>query len=523
MLAAAFPEISIFWILLCLTFFVFGYYVRRILVMAVQSSAEKKRQDILQQAEEEAEQRRRQIEMDGRQEVIHLREEFEKQMQESRKEVRQTERRLDKREDGLDKKQDAISKRERYLETAERNLEETRKRLSEREHEIDALVQEQKDELYRVSGLSQEEAKRVLLERIEQDVERECQELVNERVQRATEHAEEKARTIIVDALQRCAAESTSETTVCTVALPSDDLKGRIIGREGRNIRSFEKATGVDVIVDDTPGVIVLSSFDSVRREAARVAMERLIADGRIHPGRIEEVTEKATEDVERIIAETGKEACYDMGLAAVPQELVLLLGRLKFRTSFGQNALQHSIEVGGMAGLMAGELGLNVKLAKRCGLLHDIGKALDHEHEGSHAALGAEEARRRGEKSEVVNSIESHHEEVEPQSLYAGLIIAADAMSASRPGARRETLQHYIKRLERLESLAYRHAGVQRAFAIQAGREIRVLVDAERMSDKTASKLSRDLAKEIEQELQYPGEVRVTVIRESRFSETAH
>ena len=304
--------------------------------------------------------------------------------------------------------------------------------------------------------------------------------------------------------------------------MPNDDLKGRIIGREGRNIRSFEKAVGVDVIVDDTPGVVVLSSFDSVLREAARLAMQRLVADGRIHPGRIEEVVGQAQADVERIINETGEEVCYELDVANIADPLKRLLGRLRFRTSFGQNVLDHSRQVCELAGLMAAELNLDVQLARRCGLLHDIGKAMDQHHEGSHAMLGAEEAKRRKESNTVVNAIAAHHEEEAPQSLYAGLIMAADAISASRPGARRETLERYIKRLERLENLATQHGGVQRAFAIQAGREVRILVDAKKVNDQSAARLSQDIAHEIEEELQYPGEITVTVIRESRFQGVA-
>lgn len=485
--------------------------------------ANRRREQILGTAQREAEQIKREMEVQGKQELIDLREGFEKEAQESRRELRQGERRLDKREDALDKKQDSLGKKEKLLETAEVTLAEGRKDVQKRQAELAQMIEKETDELYRISGLSREDAHRVLLERIRQEVEQGCEEMINAKVTRATETADQQAKEIVVQSLQRCAAESTSEATVCTIELPNDDIKGRIIGREGRNIRSFEKATGVDVIVDDTPGVIVLSSFDSVRREAARIAMEKLISDGRIHPGRIEEVTEKASQEMERIIQETGKEVSYEMGLASIPGEIKMLLGRLKFRTSFGQNTLDHSIEVGRLAGLMAAELKLDETLAKRCGLLHDIGKALDHDHEGSHAHLGAEEARRWGEKPLVVNAIEAHHEEVEPASLYAGLIAAADAMSASRPGARRETLERYIKRLERLESLALRHEGVDRAFAIQAGREVRVLVSSEKVNDKTAAKTSRDIAHAIEQELQYPGEIQVIVIREARFTEVAH
>ena len=514
---------NIIFILLVAVGLAVGYLARLAIARAIGLDADRKREEILRNARLEADHAKKELEVEARQEIIGLREKLEREIQETRSQLRQTERRLDRREDSQEKKQEMLSKKERYLETGEKNLAETRRQLTQHENEVQRLRQQQEEELCRISGLTPESARQFLLDRIKEDVEKNCVDMVNTRLSQAKETAEAEARTIVVDALQRCSAESTSEATVCTVELPNDDIKGRIIGREGRNIRSFEKVTGVDVIVDDTPGVVILSSFDSVRREAARLAMERLVADGRIHPGRIEEVSEKAKQDVQGRIVESGKESCYEMGLSAIPDKLQELVGRLKFRTSFGQNVLQHSMEVGRLAGLMAGELRLNSQLAKRCGLLHDIGKGLDQELEGSHAHLGADQARRWGESDLVVNAIEAHHEETEPTSLYAGLIVAADAMSASRPGARRETLERYIKRLERLESLASRHSGVQRAFAIQAGREIRVMVNADKVGDKSAAKLSHDIAREIEQELQYPGEIQVTVIRETRFSEVAH
>jgi len=487
---ALLPQIDLSWFLAGVAGLVAGYFLRKVLASITLQNAERRRNDILAQARHDAEQMRREAELEARQEIIRLREGFEREVQETRKELRQTERRLEKREDGFEKKQEQLAKKERYLETAEKSLAENRRRLAQREAELQRLIERQQDELYRISGLSEADARRILMERMHRDLERECAELIGAKIAEANETAAMKAKAILVDALQRCAAEATSEATVCAVELPSDELKGRIIGREGRNIRAFEKVTGVDVIVDDTPGVVVLSCFDSVRREAARLCMERLVADGRIHPGRIEEVAQKAWAEVERMIAEAGNEACFEMGMAGLPDGLKTLLGRLKFRTSFGQSVLQHSLEVGRLAGIMAGELGLDVQLAKRCGLLHDIGKALDHDQEGSHALLGAEEARRLGEPEEVVNAIAAHHEEVPATSFYAGLVSAADSVSASRPGARRETLERYIKRLERLEALARNHEGVERAYAIQAGREVRVLVDSEKVNDKTAVKL---------------------------------
>lgn len=500
-----------------------GYFVRLLVDKLAERGALLTKERILKEAQQDGEQMKREMELQAKQDIFRRREEFEAEVRQTRNELRQTERRLEKREDGLDEKDELLSKKERFLDTAEKNVAEKRKQLTRQEDNLRELDDKARQELYRISGLSREEAKRMLADSLREEVENECTEMVNSTVGRAQKRAEQEAQRILVDSIERCAAETTSEATVCTVQLPNDELKGRIIGREGRNIRCFEKASGVDVVVDDTPGVVVLSSFDSVRREIARLAMERLVADGRIHPGRIEESVKEATADVERIIRDTGDEVCYEQDLSDIPDPLKRLLGRLKFRTSFGQNVLEHSVQVCELAGLLAAELGVDGRLARRCGLLHDIGKALDQRHEGSHAALGAEEARRRGESPIVVNAIAAHHEEETAQSLHAGLLIAADTISASRPGARRETLERYIKRLERLENLATQHGGVTRAFAIQAGREVRVLVDSDKVNDQTAARLSHEIAREIQEELQYPGEILVTVIRESRFQEVAH
>ena len=500
-----------------------GYFGRILVGRAIKRDAGKRREQILESAQRDAAQLLREMQLQAKQEVIQRREEFDNEVQEIRRELRQTERRLEKREGSLDKKQDVLAKKEQYLETSEKNVAEKRSQLGRRETELNELIERQTSELHRISGLSREDAKNILSDSLKQEAEKDCAELINSRFAWATETAREKSREIIVESIERCAAETTGEVAVCSVELPDDDIKGRIIGREGRNIRSFEKATGVDVIVDDTPGVVVLSSFDSVRREVARLAMQKLIADGRIHPARIEEVVRKATEEIRATIKRTGEEVCYDRGFSNIAAPLKELIGQLRFRTSFGQNILQHSIEVCELAGLMAGEIGLNVKLARRCGLLHDIGKALDQELQGSHAQLGAEKAQQFGEDAAVVNAIAAHHEECEAESLYAGLVIAGDSISASRPGARRETLERYVKRLERLENLAAQHSGVQKVFAIQAGRELRVLVDCSRVNDDGAAKLSHEIASEVEEELQYPGEIMVTVIREVRFTEIAH
>lgn len=500
-----------------------GYLFHIVVAKMMSRDASKEKNRILHEARQQAETQAKEIELQAKQEIIQRRETFENEVQETRRELRQTERRLDKREDALDEKDEILAKKERYLDTGEKNLAENRRQLAAQDKEVHDIIERQREQLYRISSLTREEAKNQLLESLLEEAEKDCEKIVNQKIARAQERGEDESRRIIVDTIQRCAAETTSHATVTAIELPNDELKGRIIGREGRNIRSFEKATGVDVIVDDTPGVVVLSSFDSVRREVARLAMHRLVSDGRIHPGRIEEVVSSATKEVEQTITRTGKETCYDLGLPSIPNPLKDLIGRLKFRTSFGQNVLQHSIEVCNLAGLIAAEVGLDVDLARRCGLLHDIGKALDQDHEGSHAQLGAERAKHHNERAQVVNAIAAHHEDEAPTSLYAGLIIAADTMSASRPGARRETLERYVKRLQRLENLANQHSGVDRAFAIHAGRELRVLVDCSKVSDKNAEKMCRDIANDVQEELQYPGDIVVTVIRESRFTETAH
>jgi len=384
------------------------------------------------------------------------------------------------------------------------------------------LIQEEKNTLYRVSGLSADDAEKLLLNRLEKELERECASLIEKYTNKAKDEAEKNAISIVGTAIQRYTANNTIDNVVSTIELPGDEMKGRIIGREGRNIRAFEKATGVDVIVDDTPGIIVLSGFDGVRREVARLAMKKLIVDGRIHPARIEEVVQETEKDIEQIILETGKQTSFELGIHDLHPEIIKLLGRLRYRTSYGQNQLQHSIEVSHLAGVLAGELKLDAQIARRCGLLHDIGKALSADVEGTHAIVGADFAKRYDEKPEIINAIASHHEEVPSETVYSVLINAADAISASRPGARRETLEKYVKRLEKLESVAMSFSGVESAFAIQAGREVRVIVHPDKVSDSLASKICYDIAKNIEEELEYPGEVTVTVIREKRIIQKA-
>jgi len=477
---------------------------------------------IVSEAEEEAERIKKTADLAAKAEQLSLREAFERETQEVRQELRQAERRLSKREDSLDRKADVLSKKEKYIEKTERELAIRQKHLSDKEAELENLLREEKEQLYKVAQLPREEAEQLLLKRLETEMEHECDTLISKMMERARDTADRKAREIVATAVQRCAVDHSSELVVSTIDLPNEEMKGRIIGREGRNIRAFEKATGVDVIVDDTPGVIVVSGFDSVRREMARRAMERLIQDGRIHPARIEEIVEKSRKELDALIEETGKQTVLDVGVPGVPAKIVTLLGRLKFRTSYGQNVLNHSIEVAHLMAAMASELGLDVQIAKRIGLLHDIGKAMDHEVEGGHAEIGADQARKLGEKPEVVNAILAHHEAAAPETLYAVLVQVADAISASRPGARRESLEKYIKRLERLEEVAKSFPGVQSAYAIQAGREVRVIVKPDKVTDKNISRLARDIAGEIERELTYPGEITVTLLRETRVVEYA-
>jgi len=499
-----------------------GYLICLFVVHLRQQGARARIERMEAQAQEEVEQARKKAETQAREELYGLREEFERETRDARSEARQQERRLAKREDQLDRKTDLLSRKERYIENLERELSDRQKTVTQRESELKRLIDDEMSRLHQISGLNKEEATGMLLKRLEQEVEHEAAEIVARSVARAKEDAEQQAREILAIAIQRCAVEHTADSVVSTVDLPSDDMKGRIIGREGRNIRAFEKATGVDVIVDDTPGVVVVSGFDSIRRETARRAMEKLVQDGRIHPARIEEVVEKAKGELDSTIQEAGKQAALDTDVRGLHPREIEHLGRLRYRTSYGQNVLNHSIDVAHLCGIMAAELGLNIQRAKRIGLLHDIGKAVDQEMEGGHPEIGADVARRCEEPPEVVNAIAAHHEGTDPKSLYAILVQAADAVSASRPGARRETLEKYIKRLEKLEELANAFPGVETAYAIQAGREIRVIIRPDRVEENAMTKMGRDIAKEIEHELSFPGEIRVTLIRESRVVEYA-
>ncbi len=485
-------------------------------------AGQKEADRLIEVAKTSAEQEIKAAKLEARAERERMLDQFQKETEGTRNELKEIEKRLTKREDNLDSKLDTLTTKEKHLEKAESDLNTRRQKLSVKEEKIDEMFHQRQEELLRVSGLSRDDAKREYMSGLEEDLRHEAGQMVEQIMTEARESAAEKAREITLIAIQRYAAENTCEATVSTVGIPSDDMKGRVIGREGRNIRAFEAALGVDVIVDDTPGVVVVSSFDPVRRAVARQTLEKLIQDGRIHPGRIEEVGEQTRKQVEKEIVEEGKRASLEANVPGLHRKLIDLLGRLKFRTSYGQNVLQHSIEVAYLCQIIADELGLDGRLARRCGLLHDIGKAIDHEIEGGHPHIGYEVCKRLKERDEVLNAVAGHHGDVEATSPYTPIVMAADAISAARPGGRRESLERYVQRLEQLEGIASQHQGVRQTYAIQAGREVRVIVDANRIDDASASKLARDIAKEVEEEMTYPGEVKVTVLREVRAVEYA-
>lgn len=478
-------------------------------------NADDKAREIIDEALKTAEAKKREGLLEVKEESIRTKNELDREIKERRAEVTRYERRVQQKEENIDKKTDAIEKKEAYLAKRE---EEMRKQ----KEEISRLNEQRVQELERISGLTSDQAKDYLLKIVEDDVKHESAKMIKEMEHRAKEEADKKAKEYVVNAIQKCAADHVSEATISVVQLPSDEMKGRIIGREGRNIRTLETLTGVDLIIDDTPEAVVLSGFDPIRREVARIALEKLIVDGRIHPARIEEMVEKAQREVETMIKEEGEAAVLEVGVHGIHPELVRLLGKMKFRTSYGQNALKHSIEVAHLSGLLAAELGLDVRLAKRAGLLHDIGKAVDHEMEGSHIQLGAELCRKYKESATVINAVESHHGDVEPTSLIACIVQAADTISAARPGARRETLETYTSRLKQLEDISNNFKGVDKSFAIQAGREVRVMVVPEQISDADMVLLARDISKQIEAELEYPGQIKVNVIRETKAVEYA-
>ncbi len=486
------------------------------------SSARIRAGEILDGAKREAESIRKAAEVAARDEALRNREKAEKEFEEKRQELRQTERKLDRKEEVLDRKAEGLDQREADLGEKATRLGRDAAKVKEREAEVERLVAEAQAKLETIAQLTPEDARRIVLASAREEAEGEALSLVTKRLEAAREEADNSAREIVLTAIQRVAADHSAESSVSVVPLPSDDMKGRIIGREGRNIRSFEKTTGVDVIVDDTPGVVVVSAFDAVRRETARRTMEKLVLDGRIHPARIEEIYAETAKEVEEAIREAGESALAEVDLRGLHPKIMEVLGRLKFRTSYGQNVLRHSIECAHLAGMIAGELGLDIKLAKRCALLHDIGKAIDQEGEGGHVEVAADLAKRMGEPETVVNAIAAHHEDVKPATAYAVITQAVDAISAARPGARRETLERYIKRMEKLEQVATSFEGVKSAFAIQAGREVRVIVDPHQVSDRKAMRICREISKAVEDQLTYPGEVKVTVLRETRVIEYA-
>jgi ribonuclease Y len=487
------------------------------------NSAQARVAEISEHAKKEAENILKEAELQAKDEVFRKREEFNREIEQARNEVREHERRMEKREDGLEQKHQMLLKKDRTIEHSQRKLTERKAEVEKRAQELEAVLEQETAKLHEISGLSRDQAEKMLLERVDKDLADEVAGRIQKHEEFIRTSGEERARKILASCIHRYAAEQTADTTVSTVDIPSDDMKGRIIGREGRNIRTFEKCTGVDVIVDDTPGVVIVSAFDNVRRETARLALTKLIQDGRIHPSRIEEVVKETQTEMDKHILELGKQAVLDANVGVMHDKLMMLLGRLKFRTSYSQNVLHHSLEVAHLCGMMAEELGLNGNLARRCGLLHDVGKAADHEMEGGHPKIGAELAKRYGETSkEVLHAIIGHHDDVTVDHVYTVLVAAADAISAARPGARRETLEKYVKRLEELEAVACGFPGVEQAYAIQAGREVRVIADARRSSDSDAVKMCHDIARAIEQQLNYPGEIKVTVVREIRAVEIA-
>jgi len=502
--------------------FLAGYIIRRFSAEKRTRFAEEKAKQLVDNAKKEAENLRKELELEAKDLKLKIRTDFEQETKDRRQELTVLEKRLMQREENLDRKVDLLDKKERDITTKETDVTNRQQRITRKEEELNRVLSEEKHKLQRIAGMSVAEAKRLLLMRMEDEAKQEAAVIIKRVEEQTKAAADKKARNIISLAIQRYAAEHTVESTVSVVSLPNDEMKGRIIGREGRNIRALEVATGVDVIVDDTPEAVTLSSFDIVRREVAKLTLEKLIEDGRIHPGRIEEVAEKIKKEMEVTIKEEGEKVAFDVNIHGLHPEIIKLLGRLKYRTSYGQNALQHSKEVAYLMGVIASELSIDFNLAKRVGLLHDIGKAVSHEVEGAHAKIGADLARKYGESETVVHALEAHHQDVEAHSVLAVLVQAADTISATRPGARRETLETYVKRLEKLEGVANSFKGVDKSYAIQAGREIRIIVQPDRINDLQAISLSRDITKKIEESLEYPGQIKVTVIRETRSVEYA-
>mgnify|MGYP001623683228 FL=1 len=492
-----------------------GMFIRKKLAESKMKSAEAEAKKILDMANVEAENKKKEEIIKAKEEIMNARNELDQEIRERRGEVQSQERRLIQKEENLERKIEKIENKEKLLEGQEKEIEERKQSLND-------TIEKQLKELQRISGLNKDEAKQMLLSEMDKKLTAEKAQLVREKESEFKEESEKKARELIGYAIQKCAADHTSETTVSIVALPNDEMKGRIIGREGRNIKALETLTGIDLIIDDTPEAVVISGFDPLRREVAKIALEKLIEDGRIHPAKIEEMVEKAKEEVSESIKEAGERAIMETGVIGLHPDIIKLLGKLKYRTSYGQNVLNHSIEVSNLARIMAEELGLDPKLARRAGLLHDIGKALDHDMEGTHVEIGVEVLKKYKENPNVINAVEAHHGDVEPQTIEAVLIQAADAISASRPGARRETLETYIKRLEELEKIADSFEGVEKSFAIQAGREIRIIVKPDKISDDKMTLLARDVAKSVEDEMEYPGQIKINLIRETRVVDYA-
>lgn len=484
--------------------------------------AQNEAQEIIRRAELDIENRRREVELELKEAAIQQKADADKESRRVREELHERDRLLDKRQDTLEQQAEQIRKQEKINEATQRKLTERIQETNHRREELAKLLDMQRQTLHELSGLNREEARQRLLEMLEKELSQECGAIISRHERKVAETCEERSREIVLTSLQRYAAPHTAETTTSTVDIPSDEMKGRIIGREGRNIRAFEKATGVDVIIDDTPGVVIVSAFDTIRREVARLSLNRLIADGRIHPSRIEEIVAETQRELERHVQKLGEEACQEVQVHGLHERLVYLLGRLHFRTSYSQNVLRHCIEVAFISGMLADEMGLDGTMARRCGLLHDIGKAADHEAEGGHPKIGADLLKRYNERPEVIHAACGHHDDLRIANPYTILVSAADACSASRPGARRETLERYIKRMEELESIATGFSGVEQAYAIQAGRELRVMVSAKETTDETAAKICRDIAQAFEERLTYPGEIKVTVLRETRHTEIA-
>jgi len=499
-----------------------GSLIRRFVAERGIRIAEERTGRILSDASKDAQAIVREAELKSKEEVLKMRSEFEEEAHERRRELNSLERRLAKKEENLDKKVDVLEKKDTELVSREREVLIREKVVKRKSQELAEIIEEEHKKLEAISRMSVEEAKQMLCSQLEEEVKRECALRLRRHEDELRRTCDKRAHWFLTEAIQRCAAEHVADTTVSVVHLPNDEMKGRIIGREGRNIRAFENATGIDIIVDDTPEAVILSGYDPIRRETARISLERLVVDGRIHPARIEEVVAKVLEEMEVALREAGEQAALDIDIHSLPAEAIRLIGRLKYRTSYGQNVLQHSVETAQMAGVVAAELGINVREAKRAAFLHDIGKAVDHEVEGSHAEIGAELARKFGESDAVCHAIAAHHGEVPPNSVIAVLTQAVDAVSAGRPGARRETLETYIKRLEMLEEVANSFTGVDKSYAIQAGRELRIIVEPDKLDDIEAHQLARDISTKVESELEYPGQIKVTVIRETRAIEFA-